>query len=81
MTRKRKVFAQNVGGTVQLNTWFDDSSLPRVDAQVKATNVDGWLHVEITAQEQIVGYCISVNGKDIPITVPRDTAEGESDDG
>lgn len=30
---------------------------------------DGWLHVSITADESIIGYAITVNGRDVPVYV------------
>ncbi len=29
---------------------------------------DGWLHVEIEADESIIGYAVTVNGRDLPIS-------------
>ena len=36
--------------------------------KVKATNDEGWLRVVIEADEGIVGYAVTVNGRDLPGT-------------
>jgi hypothetical protein len=35
-------------------------------ASVRIRNDEGWLHVIVTADESIIGYAVTVNGKDLP---------------
>lgn len=37
-------------------------------ASVRIRNDEGWLHVTVMADESIIGYAITVNGKDLPYT-------------
>lgn len=65
-----KPFAQVRAGELRLTTHLE-SGRSIEDATIKAKNIDGFLHIEITAPEdRIVGYAVSVNGR----PVPRDDA-------
>lgn len=35
-------------------------------ASVALENKDGWLHVVVEAGGEIVGYCVTVDGRDLP---------------
>lgn len=38
-------------------------------AAVRLVNRDGWVMVEITLADSVIGYAVEVNGKALPITV------------
>jgi len=50
------------GGTTYL-----DGKTP-MGVKVATRNDEGWLHVDITADESIIGYCVTVNGRSLPLS-------------
>ena len=45
-------------------------------ASVTIRNDEGWLHVIVKADESIIGYAVTVNGKDLPYS-PASNQERE----
>lgn len=35
-------------------------------AKIEATSKDGWLYLTVEADESIIAYAVTVNGKDLP---------------
>lgn len=58
-----------LGGGIYL-----DSPTHTHGVSVKAKQDEGWLKIDVEADESIIGWALTFNGRDIPIYVEREGA-------